>query len=104
MHRRRGLQVASAEGNVEKVQRALTKGLFANAVRYVGTAYDIKDLQSLGQHTYQLIRSTGPGLPFSVLALYPGRDIMSYTRILDSAAAACRSHSILHVTEHVPRP
>ena len=59
--RRQGLPVESAEGNVEQVQRALAQGLFANAVRFVGTAYDIKDLRSLGQHTYHLIRNTGPG-------------------------------------------
>ena len=46
---------------MEVVQKALAEGLFYNAVRLAGTAYDIKDLSNLGQHTYHLLRNTGPG-------------------------------------------
>lgn len=34
----------SAAGDIERVQRALARGMFVNAARLEGTAYDIKDL------------------------------------------------------------
>ena len=61
LHRRQALPVTSCEGNLEIVQRCLAEGLFYNAVRLAGTAYNIKDLSNLGQHTYHLLRNTGPG-------------------------------------------
>ena len=52
----------SAGGDIELVQRALARGLFVNAARLEGTAYDLQDIARMGSHTYSLCRSGGgPG-------------------------------------------
>ena len=57
--RRLQLPVESAAGDIEKVQRALARGLFVNAARLEGTAYDLKDISRMGTHSYALCRSGG---------------------------------------------
>ena len=51
----------SAAGDVEKVHRALARGLFINAVRLESTSYDMYDSARMGAHAYGLIRSGGQG-------------------------------------------
>ena len=59
--RRLGLPVESAGGDVEKVHRALARGLFVNAVRLEGTSYDMYNSARMGAHAYALIRGGGSG-------------------------------------------
>ena len=60
----------SAAGDIERVQRALARGMFVNAARLEGTAYDIEDLARMGTHSYALCRSGGgPGEHQSQLSL-----------------------------------
>ena len=60
-YRRLGLPVESAAGDVEKVHRALARGLFINAVRLESTSYDMYDSARMGAHAYALVRSGGQG-------------------------------------------
>ena len=60
-YRRLGIVLASSDGDVEPVQRALAAGLFDNAVQLRDTVYESVDVNYTGTDTYRLIRSTGAG-------------------------------------------
>ena len=58
-----GYESKSSEGDVERVQKALLHGLFANAVVFDKTEYDDSRKHRTGQDVYCLIHNTGPGKP-----------------------------------------
>ena len=63
--RRFGYEPKSCEGDIERIQKALVHGLFANAVVFDKTEYDDAQKHHTGQDVYRLIHSTGPGVSHS---------------------------------------
>ena len=59
--RRLGVPIRSSDGDVICVQKALTAGLFMNAVQLSETAADLQNPSSSGINVYKMLRSSGPG-------------------------------------------
>ena len=67
--RRLGLEWVSCGDELDRVRRALTAGLFTNAVRYESTSYDRLNMGDAGSNAYTLLRSSGKGGPPALLLL-----------------------------------
>ena len=59
--RRLGIAIRSSEGDVISVQKALTAGLFMNAVQLSETTADLHNPSSSGINVYKMLHSSGPG-------------------------------------------
>ncbi len=55
------MPLESCDNETLPVRKALTAGLFMNAVKLVDTAYDPRQPSGAGVNTYHIVRSTGPG-------------------------------------------
>ena len=66
---RLGLEWVSCGDELDQVRRALTAGLFTNAVRYESTSYDHLNMGDAGSNAYTLLRSSGRGEAPALLLL-----------------------------------
>jgi len=59
--RRLSIPIRSSEGDTVSVQKALTAGLFMNAVQLSETTADLQNPSNSGINVYRMLRSSGPG-------------------------------------------